>query len=106
MYARGMTIREIRGYLAEMYGTDVSAEFISKVTDELSAEITAWQSRPLEPMYPAVYFDALRVKIRDDAVVRNKAVYLAWDSERLGAPVARMDSRLAPVATVDMAGDT
>jgi len=77
MYARGMTIREIQGYLAEMYGTDVSPEFISKVTDEVSAEITAWQSRPLEPMYPVVFFDALRVKIRDDAVVRNKAVYLA-----------------------------
>jgi putative transposase len=77
MYARGMTIREIQGYLAEMYGTEVSPEFISKVTDEVAAEITAWQSRPLEPMYPVVFFDALRVKIRDDAVVRNKAVYLA-----------------------------
>jgi putative transposase len=77
MYARGMTIREIQGYLAEMYGTEVSPEFISKVTDEVTAEITAWQSRPLEPMYPVVFFDALRVKIRDDAVVRNKAVYLA-----------------------------
>lgn len=77
MYARGMTVREIQGYLAEMYGTEVSPEFISKVTDEVMAEITAWQSRPLEPMYPVVFFDALRVKIRDDAVVRNKAVYLA-----------------------------
>ena len=77
MYARGMTIREIQGYLVEMYGTDVSPEFISKVTDEVSAEIVAWQNRPLEPMYPVVFFDALRVKIRDDAVVRNKAVYLA-----------------------------
>jgi putative transposase len=77
MYARGMTMREIQGYLAEMYGTEVSPEFISKVTDEVTAEITAWQSRPLEPMYPVVFFDALRVKIRDDAVVRNKAVYLA-----------------------------
>src|SRR5689334_20759127 len=77
MYARGMTVREIQGYLAEMYGTDVSPEFISKVTDEVSAEITAWQSRPLEPMYPVVFFDALRVKIREDAVVRNKAIYLA-----------------------------
>ena len=77
MYARGMTMREIQGYLAEMYGTEVSPEFISKVTDEVSSEITAWQSRPLEPMYPVVFFDALRVKIRDDAIVRNKAVYLA-----------------------------
>ena len=77
MYARGMTVREIQGFLAEMYGTEVSPEFISTVTDEVMAEVTAWQSRPLEPMYPVVFFDALRVKIRDDAVVRNKAVYLA-----------------------------
>lgn len=77
MYARGMTVREIQGYLLEMYGTEVSPDFISKVTDEVMAEVVAWQSRPLEPMYPVVFFDALRVKIRDDAVVRNKAVYLA-----------------------------
>jgi putative transposase len=77
MYARGMTVREIQGFLAEIYGTEVSPEFISQVTDEVGAEITAWQSRPLEPMYPVVFFDALRVKVRDDAVVRNKAVYLA-----------------------------
>ena len=77
MYARGMTVREIQGYLAEMYGTEVSPEFISKVTDEVMAEVVAWQSRPLEAMYPVVFFDALRVKIREDAVVRNKAVYLA-----------------------------
>lgn len=77
MYARGMTVREIQGFLAEQYGTEVSPEFISSVTDEVMAEITAWQSRPLEPMYPVVFFDALRVKIREDAVVRNKAIYLA-----------------------------
>ncbi len=77
MYARGMTMREIQGFLREQYGTEVSPEFISSVTDEVMAEITAWQARPLEPMYPVVFFDALRVKIREDAVVRNKAVYLA-----------------------------
>ena len=77
MYARGMTVREIQGFLAEIYGTEVSPEFISQVTDEVMAEVTAWQSRPLEPMYPVIFFDALRVKIRDDGVVRNKAVYLA-----------------------------
>ncbi|MBK8959207.1 MAG: IS256 family transposase [Proteobacteria bacterium] len=77
MYARGMTVREIQGYLVEMYGTEVSPEFISKVTDEVMAEVTAWQSRPLEPLYPVIFFDALRANIRDDAVVRNKAVYLA-----------------------------
>jgi transposase-like protein len=60
-----------------MYATEVSADFISKVTDEVMAEVTAWQSRPLEPMYPVVFFGALRVKIRDEAVVRSTAVYLA-----------------------------
>lgn len=77
MYARGMTVREIQAFLAEQYGTEVSPDFISSVTDEVMAEVTAWQSRPLEPMYPVVFFDALRVKIREDAVVRNKAIYLA-----------------------------
>ena len=77
MYARGMTMREIQGYLAEMYALDVSPELISKVTDAVMSEVTAWQTRALEPMYPVVFFDALRVKIREDAVVRSKAVYLA-----------------------------
>ena len=77
MYARGMTVREIQGFLAEMYGTEVTPDFISTVTDAVLAEITGWQSRPLETMYPVVFFDALRVKIREDNVVRNKAVYLA-----------------------------
>jgi transposase-like protein len=77
MYARGMTVREIQGFLGEQYGTEVSPEFISSVTDAVMSEVTAWQSRPLEPMYPVVFFDALRVKIREDAVVRNKAIYLA-----------------------------
>jgi transposase-like protein len=77
MYARGMTVREIQGFLTEMYGTEVTPDFISGVTDAVLSEVTAWQSRPLEPMYPVVFFDALRVKIREDNVVRNKAVYLA-----------------------------
>ena len=77
MYARGMTVREIQGFLQEQYSTEVSAEFISSVTDEVMAEVTAWQARPLEPMYPVVFFDALRVKIRDNGVVRNNAIYLA-----------------------------
>ena len=77
MYARGMTMREIQGFLLESYAVEVSAEFISSVTEAVMAEVTAWQSRPLEPMYPVVFFDALRVKIREDAVVRNKAIYLA-----------------------------
>ena len=73
----GMTVREIQGLLMEQYGTEVSAEFISSVTDEVTEEVQAWQSRPLETMYPVVFFDALRVKIRESGVVRNKAVYLA-----------------------------
>ena len=77
MYARGMTVREIQAFLAEQYGTEVAPDFISSVTDSVMAEVTAWQARPLEPMYPVVFFDALRVKIREDAVVRNKAIYLA-----------------------------
>ncbi|MBK8895356.1 MAG: IS256 family transposase [Propionivibrio sp.] len=77
MYARGMTVREIQGFLVEQYGTEVSPEFISSVTDAVMTEVTAWQARPLEPMYPVVFFDCLRVKIREDAVVRNKAIYLA-----------------------------
>nr|WP_186149979.1 IS256 family transposase [Burkholderia gladioli] len=77
MYGRGMSVREIRAFLAESYGTEVSPDFISSVTDEVMAEAFAWQSRPLETMYPVVFFDALRVKIRDDGMVSNKAVYLA-----------------------------
>jgi putative transposase len=77
MYARGMSVREIQKFLAEMYAVDVSPDLISRVTDAVVEEVTAWQSRPLEAMYPVVFFDALRVKIREDAVVRNKAVYLA-----------------------------
>jgi transposase-like protein len=77
MYARGMTVREIQGFLVEQYGTEVSPELISSVTDAVMAEVTAWQARPLEVMYPVVFFDCLRVKIREDAVVRNKAIYLA-----------------------------
>ena len=77
LYARGMTVREIQGFLAEMYRVEVSPDLISTVTDGIVAEVTAWQSRPLEPLYPVVFFDALRVKIRDEAAVRSKAIYLA-----------------------------
>jgi putative transposase len=77
MYARGMTMREVQGFLLESDGVDVSPEFISSVTDAVMTEVGSWQARPLEPMYPVVFFDALRVKIREDAVVRNKAIYLA-----------------------------
>jgi len=77
MYARGMTVREIQGHLKELYATDISADLISSVTDAVIEEIREWQNRPLEPLYPVIIFDALRVKIRDEGVVKNKAVYLA-----------------------------
>lgn len=77
LYARGLTVREIQAFLGEMYATEVAPDFISGVTDAVLSEITAWQARALEPMYPVIFFDALRVKIREDNVVRNKAVYLA-----------------------------
>ncbi len=77
LYARGMTVREIQSFLADMYGVEVSPDLISTVTDGIVAEVTAWQTRPLEPMYLVVFFDALRVKIRDEATVVSKAVYLA-----------------------------
>ncbi len=77
LYARGLTVREIQAFLSEMYAVEVSPDLISTVTDAVVAEVTAWPGRPREPMYPVVCFDALRVKIRDDATVRSKAVYLA-----------------------------
>ena len=85
LYARGLTVREIQAYLLETYATEVSPDFISTVTDGVLAEVTAWQSRPLEPVYAVVFFDALRVKIREDAVVRNKAIYLALGVRRDGS---------------------
>lgn len=77
LYARGLTVREIQAFLHEMYAVEVSPDLISTVTDAVLAEVTAWQTRPLEPLYPVVFFDALRVKVRDEGVVRSKAVYLA-----------------------------
>jgi transposase-like protein len=77
LYARGMTVREIQGHLAELYGTEVSPDLISKVTDAVFDEVRDWQGRPLEPVYPVIFFDALRVKIRDEGTVKNKAVYVA-----------------------------
>lgn len=77
LYACGMSTREIRRHLEELYGIEVSPDLISTVTDAVAAEVADWQSRPLDPMYPLVFFDALRVKVRDEGVVRNEAVYLA-----------------------------
>jgi putative transposase len=77
MYARGMSVREIQGHLAELYGIDVSPDLISTVTDAVLETVAEWQNRPLEASYPLVFFDALRVKIRDEGLVRNKAIYIA-----------------------------
>lgn len=77
MYARGMTVREIRGHLEELYGIDVSPDLISTITDAVLETVAEWQGRPLDACYPLVFFDAIRVKIRDEGFVRNKAVYIA-----------------------------
>jgi putative transposase len=77
MYARGMSVREIQGHLRELYGVDVSPDLISTVTDAVLEEVAAWQNRPLEAVYPLVFFDALRVKVRDEGLVKNKAVHVA-----------------------------
>jgi putative transposase len=77
MYARGMSTREIVGHLRELYGVEVSPDLISAVTDAVLEEVAAWQARPLEAIYPLVFFDALRVKVRDEGLVRNKAVHIA-----------------------------
>ena len=77
MYARGMSVREIQGHLRELYGIEVSPDLVSAVTDAVLDEVAEWQERPLEPVYPLVFFDALRVKVRDEGTVRNKAVHVA-----------------------------
>lgn len=77
LYARGMSTRDIQAHIRELYGLEISPELVSAVTAAVLDEVAAWQNRPLEPTYAFVFFDALRVKIRDEGVVRNKAVYLA-----------------------------
>jgi putative transposase len=77
MYARGMSTREIQGRLRELYGIEVSPDLVSAVTDAVLDEVAEWQNRPLEALYPLVFLDALRVKVRDEGTVRNKAVYVA-----------------------------
>jgi putative transposase len=76
LYARGMSVRDIRAHLAQLYGVEMSGDLISKVTDAVTEEITTWQNRPLDPVWPIVYIDALWVKIRDGQVA-NRPVYLA-----------------------------
>jgi putative transposase len=84
LYARGMSTRDIQAHVRELYGIEVSPDLVSAVTDQVIDEVTAWQARPLEPSYAIVFFDALRVKIRDEGLVRNKAVYLAIGMDAAG----------------------
>jgi putative transposase len=77
LYAGGMTVRDIEHHLARTIGTEVSRDTISKITDAVLEEVKAWQTRPLDPVYPVVFFDALVVKVRDGNVVRNKAAHIA-----------------------------
>jgi putative transposase len=97
LYARGMTVREIQSHLEEMYGTEVSPTLISSVTDAVADEVKAWQSRPLDTLYPIVYLDCIHVKVRDAGTVRAKAVYLALginmsgEKELLGIWIAQTE---------------
>jgi putative transposase len=97
MYARGMSTREIQGHLEEIYGIEVSPSLISNVTDAVVEEVKAWQSRPLEELYPIVYLDAMMVKMRDSGHVQNQAIYvvlgvdLAGQKEVLGLWVAQQE---------------
>ena len=84
MYAQGMTVREIKRFLEEQYKVEVSSDLISSVTDWVLEDVIEWQNRPLDPMYAVVFFDALRVRIRDEGTVKNKAVYLALGIQRDG----------------------
>jgi len=97
MYARGMSTREIQGHLEEIYGIEVSPTLISNVTDAIVEEVKAWQSRPLEELYPIVYLDAMMVKMRDGGHVQNQAIYvvlgvdLTGQKEVLGLWVAQQE---------------
>jgi putative transposase len=77
MYARGMSVRDIQGHLTELYGTEISPDLISHVTDAVVDEVQAWQARPLDAVWPVIYLDALVIKVRDQGVVQNKSAYLA-----------------------------
>src|SRR5580693_3085409 len=77
LYARGLSVRDIQAHLQELYGTEVSPELISRVTDAVREEIAAWQGRPLESTYAVVWLDALMVKVRTEGVVQTRAAYVA-----------------------------
>jgi putative transposase len=77
LYAHGMTVRDIQGHLADIYDIDVSPDLISKITDAVLEEVKDWQSRPLEPVWPVIFLDAIVCKVRDSGTVKNKAAHLA-----------------------------
>lgn len=97
MYARGVSAREIVGHLHELYGIEVSPDLISTVTDALLDEIAAWQARPLEPVYPLVFFDALRVKVREEGLVRSIMRLLGLPLPIPDHPLSRRGRGLAPM---------
>jgi hypothetical protein len=86
MYARGMSVREIRGHLEELYGIDVSPDLISAVTDTVLEEVAEWQNRALDARFPLVFFDAIRVKIREEGFVRatrpSTSRWASWPTTR------------------------
>jgi transposase-like protein len=84
LFACGMTVREIHAHLEQLYQVEVAPGVISAITDKVPADVQAWQQRPLDRLHPVVILDALRVKIRDEGTVRNKAVYLALGVDRDG----------------------
>src|SRR6202162_4269939 len=88
MYARGMTVREIQGHLLELYGLEVSPDLISTVTDAVLETVAEWQNRPLEPMYPLVFFDALRGKIRDEGLCATRRSTSRSVSRRMGRRIS------------------
>lgn len=87
-----MTTRDIQGHLQEIYGIDVSPSLISQVTDAISEEVILWQNRPLDEVYPIVYLDAVRIKVRHDSRVINKAVYLAIGNSARKSPMISRQS--------------
>jgi putative transposase len=77
LYAGGMTVRDISAHLSELYGTEIGRDTISRITDAVLEDVAAWRTRPLDPVYPIVYFDAIMVKVREDRAVQTRACYLA-----------------------------
>jgi transposase-like protein len=101
MYARGVSTREIVGHLHDLYGIDVSPDLTSTVTDAVLDEVATWQQRPLDAIYPLVFFDAIRVNIRDEGMVRNKAIHIALGVRADGAKEVlglRVEQTKAPSA--------